>query len=256
MDPIWTLIAACRDGDDVAIGNALRAVPDVNVRPRHCSSAALHHAAEDHSAVGIRALLDAGAEVDLPDAFGNTALHYAMFDREDVDEATQLLLDAGADPAGATNRHPDAFEGQSVIVAYDDHGVVLGVRPDGLLTGLRRPWLDTYHPNSNDDWEHVFCELPEDLMVPVTLAWLIGRLPVGSTGEPVQLSAIKLDALRRPFPTPEDPEYTARGYDVLGHVIRLPVNSINLTVSSNQIADPETVALLYAVAHEIEHGVF
>lgn len=109
MDPISLLINACAGSDRAAIDDALRHVPDVNVRSRHDSSAPLHYAAEDHSAVGIRALLDAGAEVDLPDAFGNTALHYAMFDREDVDEATQVLLDAGADPSGAKNRHPDAF---------------------------------------------------------------------------------------------------------------------------------------------------
>ena len=45
------------------------------------------------------------------------------------------------------------------------------------------------------------------------------------------------------------------GYDVLGHVVRLPVSNIDRAVGNGQIADPETVALLYAIAYEIQHGL-
>lgn len=254
MDPLTALIYAVMANDREAIDRAIADVPDVNSRRAHEASAPLHYAADAHSVEGIRALLAAGAHVDLPDEYGNTALHHATYDRTDDDEAIRLLRAAGADPTGAKNRHPDAFDGQSVIAAYDDHGVVLNRTPTGLA-GFRRPWADTYSPGDAGDWEHVFCELPHDLLIPVTLAWQIGRLPTGTDGDPVQLAVIKLDSLPKPFPVPDDPDYAEEGYTALGQPIRLSVSHIARAISNGQIADPETAAILYAIQHEIAHGI-
>lgn len=240
MDPLEALIDAVCGDDRQAIDAALREVPDVDARPTHAGSAALHHAAEEHSVEGIRALLAAGATVDLPDRDGNTPLHYATFDRDEDDEAIRLLRAAGADPDGARNRHPDAFDGQSVIAAYDDHGVILQAADSGVHA-LRRLWSETYAPGDGDDWEHVFTGLPAEVLMPVTLAWQIGRYENGSQGTPVQLAVLKLDTLPDPFPKPGQARYVDEGYDELGHLVRLPVARIPQAVRAGEIGDLETV---------------
>jgi hypothetical protein len=256
MSPDDRLRFVIAKDDPDAVRRALRDVGDVNAPlPDSSGATVLHEAAEAHALSAVRLLLEAGANVDARDAFGNTPLHYALFDRTDDDDVSRALRAAGADPALAADQHPEAFDGQSAIVAYDETGVVLRRRPDGLLEALTRPWADTYHPGSNDDWEHVFSELPGPLMIPVVLAWQIGRVATGSAGEPVQLAAIKLNALPDPFPEPGAPGPDGEDFDRLGTLVRLPVRDILEAVRAGSLADVETAALLFAVVHELEHGV-
>lgn len=252
--------AVYRDDAD-AVRRALARGIDVDGRLSGTGGyTALHIAAHLHSRALVEILLAAGADVHAVDEHGNTPLHYATYPEVDLDRRDErvaaILLAAGADPASARGRDPDYFEGESVVAPYDAHAVVLSERPDGRLAAFRRPWRDTYDARQPDDWEHVFAELPQELWMTATLAWLIGQVEHGSGGEPVQLAAIRLEALPTKPVTLDDGSGTLERYAELGPITRLSLTDVPGAVSAGRIADPETTALLFALLHEVNTGVW
>jgi ankyrin repeat protein len=94
--------------DDVAMLEALLAAgesPDVQDEQGFTP---LHFAAQEHSLSAGVALLNAGATVDLENAFGNTALFVAVFNSKGRGELIDLLRSSGADPlhANASGQTP------------------------------------------------------------------------------------------------------------------------------------------------------
>ena len=78
------------------ISALIHAGVDVNAKDKVQSWAALAFAARDCSPEVCRIILDAGAEVDAIDIFGDTALWRAVFAKKS--ENVALLLSRGADP--------------------------------------------------------------------------------------------------------------------------------------------------------------
>lgn len=255
------LIDAVYRDDADAVRRAVASGIDVDGRLSDTGGyTALHIAAHLHSRGIVEMLLAAGADVHAADEHGNTPLHYATYPEVDVDrrdeQVAAVLLAAGADPDSARGRDPDYFEGESVVAPYDANAVVLSERPDGRLAAFRRPWRDTYDPRQPDDWEHVFAELPQELWMTATLAWLIGRVAQGSGGEPVQIAAIRLEALPTKPVTLDDGSGTLERYAELGPITRLALADVAAAVSDGRIADPETMALLFALLHEVNTGIW
>ena len=63
----------------------------------------LHLAAQQEQVAAATLLLDAGAEVDPQNAFGNTPLWVAVFNSRGDGELIRLLRERGADPLAANN---------------------------------------------------------------------------------------------------------------------------------------------------------
>jgi hypothetical protein len=142
------------------------------------------------------------------------------------------------------------FNGDSVVAVHDDKAVLLGVR-DGLIAGFRNDYADTVDPDDPDDWEHVFTVLPTPLLIPVSGATLISRIPRGSERRPVQISALSLEAL------PDSPASTtadyAAEYEALGPTRRVPLVNVPREIANCGVADPETLALLCWILYAGHH---
>jgi len=67
----------------------------------------------------VKYLLEAGAEVDAKDSFGNTALHRAVFESEGRGEVIKALLDAGADQYVKNNYGVSPRSLAETIANYD-----------------------------------------------------------------------------------------------------------------------------------------
>jgi hypothetical protein len=253
VDTFFTLVRAVTDDDPDAVRRAIADVPDVELRhPGTSGYTALHVAAHRHALGALEVLLEAGANVDATDDAGNTPLHYAtyrdVFYPED-ERVVAALLAAGADPAGAASRHPSHFEGESAVAVYDDREILFSLGSDGLLSAPRRPWRETYYPANAGYFDHVFAELPDALREPVTLTWLVGYVPRGSGGQPVQLSAMRL------FELPGPPARLPNGvleddrYGTLGPTEQLPLDDVLAAARGGRFADPETATLAFAILH-------
>jgi ankyrin repeat protein len=77
---------------------------DVNAAESGQRWTALHFAARDQNAALVRLLLEAGAEVDPQDAFGDTPLWRSVMSSAGRLAAMKLLVEHGADP-GVPNLH-------------------------------------------------------------------------------------------------------------------------------------------------------
>ena len=99
------LTAAARRGEDQILRHLIKAKPKTNVLggPDHASP--LIHVAGSASANSVRLLLKAGAEVNLPDMDGNTALIMAS-SRGDK-SCVEVLLNSGADLTFTNDIPPD-----------------------------------------------------------------------------------------------------------------------------------------------------
>jgi uncharacterized protein len=125
----------------------------MNAAPDRMGRTPLHYAALDDAAESVRALIDAGADVDARDQAGNTPLHFAA--QEGSLAVGRILLEAGA-----------------AVDPKDQHGntplwrAVFNSRGDGeMITLLRRHGADPLAPNGQG-------------ITPATLAESIANYPV------------------------------------------------------------------------------
>ncbi len=128
----------------------------------------LADAAQAGDLAAVEALLQAGTDIDLPDRYGTTALHWATY-RDDAEMATRLIA-AGAD-VDVTNRY--GATPLSLACVNGNPGIVedlleLGALPNAraageppLLTCARSGRLEAVelllahgaNPNVTDDWK-------------------------------------------------------------------------------------------------------
>lgn len=92
------------DADPAVVAALIDRGADVNARDTGQEWTALHFAARDQNLALVRQLLEAGAEVDPVDVFGNTPLWRAVMEAGSDSTVIRLLLSHGADP-GRKNRH-------------------------------------------------------------------------------------------------------------------------------------------------------
>ncbi len=74
---------------------------NVNAHDRGQQWTALHFAARDQRYQIVKMLVDAGAQIDSVDIFGNTPLSRCVFNKSPSVEIIELLLAKGADPKKA-----------------------------------------------------------------------------------------------------------------------------------------------------------
>jgi ankyrin repeat protein len=82
---------------------------------------ALHFAAQAVSSCVTEALLAAGAQTELKDSFGNTALWRAVFESRGNGSVIQLLHRAGADPHAANSSGVTPLSLARTIANYNVH---------------------------------------------------------------------------------------------------------------------------------------
>lgn len=106
VDPkVTSLISAVKAGNLQAVKAALKANPQLAKGRDAGGSTPLHHAAAFSTPAVMKALLDAGADIEAANRFGQRPLHWAF---ADVDR-TALLLERGADVNSLPNDHRTAL---------------------------------------------------------------------------------------------------------------------------------------------------
>ncbi len=148
------MIASLRD-DEATVRALLRYGADPSHRS-DAGDAALHHAARFATAATVNSLLDGGAAIDQPnpERSGETPLMRAA-SRGDV-EIVRLLLDRGADPNAADDRHRSVLH--YTLDSANTHAVV------ELLASVGATWLDrdgTVVQITNRPLDQVVAELRE-----------------------------------------------------------------------------------------------
>jgi len=109
---------AAGDGDSRRVEDLLRAAADPNAQDDD-GWTALQFAAQSRSAACTRALLAAGARVDLPDSHGNTPLSTAVFNSRGDGAVIVLLREAGADPRAANKHGVSPVKLARTVANYD-----------------------------------------------------------------------------------------------------------------------------------------
>lgn len=71
---------------------------DINEQEEETGFTALHYCAQNQHIDIAKMLIDAGANVDVKDVYGNTPLFKAVFFSKGKTEMIKLLLEAGANP--------------------------------------------------------------------------------------------------------------------------------------------------------------
>lgn len=92
------------DADPAIVALLIDRGADVNAAEPDQGFTALHFAARDQNAAIVRRLLEAGAEVDPVDVFGDTPLWRSVMSSSASPATMKLLLEHGADP-NMRNRH-------------------------------------------------------------------------------------------------------------------------------------------------------
>jgi uncharacterized protein len=106
---------AAVENDSVAVRRHLEDGADPNAEDAH-RFRPLHLAAQQNSAEAALALLEAGAEVDAVNRYGNTALFIAVFNSRGDGRMIRLLRDHGASPF-VTNSHGQTPVGLARLIA-------------------------------------------------------------------------------------------------------------------------------------------
>lgn len=123
----------------------IEAGSDINVKEQMGGSTPLISAATFGKTAMVKALIDAGADLDIKNNEGSTALHAAAFFCRI--EIVQMLIDAGADKS-IKNKHA-ATARQSVVGPFDEmkpiyEMIQLQLEPLGLKLDLKE--LETARP--------------------------------------------------------------------------------------------------------------
>ena len=109
---------AAAEGDAGSCEQLIAGGEDVN-RPDASEWTPLHFAAQSQSEEAVRVLLDAGAEVDVPNVDGNTALWVSLVNYRGNGRVPAVLIDHGADPM-IENRAGVSPRGLAKLVANYD----------------------------------------------------------------------------------------------------------------------------------------
>jgi uncharacterized protein len=96
--PLMQAVLA-QDADPAVVKVLIDRGADVNASESLQGYTALHFAARDQKAALVRTLLDAGAEPDPVDVFGDTPLWRSVMNSSGDLATTRLLIDGGADPS-------------------------------------------------------------------------------------------------------------------------------------------------------------
>lgn len=130
-EPVWhlPLLQAAKSNDGLAYLRLLidNDHTDLEVADMERRSA-LHLAASHGNVDAVRLLIQAGAQIDVPDTYGATTLHYACHTVDD--KPMRLLLEAGADPnvrnlSGRTALHETLMSYSTWPKPYEDKVALL-----------------------------------------------------------------------------------------------------------------------------------
>jgi uncharacterized protein len=113
------LMRAVIEGDAELVEMLVRSGASVNYQDRINAYSALHFAAQDQRPDIIKVLVDAGANLEAMDSFGNTALNRATFYSQGKGETILMLLGLGANPNNENNHGVTPFSLAKQIANYD-----------------------------------------------------------------------------------------------------------------------------------------
>jgi ankyrin repeat protein len=86
---------------------------------------ALHHAIDSHDNQTVRLLVEANADVNLRDRWGNNPLWRAIYHTPEMSDIVALLLDHGAQPAAKNNHGASPLDLATSLADHDDEAARL-----------------------------------------------------------------------------------------------------------------------------------
>ncbi len=113
---------AARMGSGKDIDRLLKAQPKARDLPTSQGSQPIHLAATNPDVSALKALIDAGADVNARDNDASTPLHMAVYTQKVTQ--TQMLLDAGADPKAKNNLGRDVLSLARKQMANEAAGII------------------------------------------------------------------------------------------------------------------------------------
>ena len=140
VEPREPLVRAAFDDDLAEVEKLLSQGADANVIDRHFDSTALEQAVSHANLKMVKALLEAGADINAEDRAGRTAL--MMLDEDATADLVRALLDAGAevkvrdDDGNSALAHAAAGSTAEVVRQLLDAGAKINMRNEAGRTAL------------------------------------------------------------------------------------------------------------------------